>query len=542
MHQNWMVILPPCIVLACSWFSHRALLSLFIGIIASAYIASDFSLAKTITLSVQRFFEETTSTNNLLTFVYLILLGIVTSMISRSGGAKAFGAKITKKIRSAKSAETTTMLMTLFFMFDEYLNAMTTGVIMKSVSDRVKVSRAKLAFLIDAMAAPLTVAVPISAWIAALSRELSQAGITENVTASTVVIADPFAMYVKSIPFIFYSAIMIATVWFIVRTRTSFGCMKEHEEATISGNDSSICEKRNKTYAESGNHEEYKPSDIYGFVIPIVTLVVGIFSSLLISGKFILFGGSNGFFTALGAANVWISLPIGAVFGVVASSAVSMATKPKPLQYIVGGIMDGIKMVAPAVLFLLAAWTFSSLLRQDLQTGQYLANTLAGSIGPALLPMMFFITAILTAFSTGSSWSTISICVPMAVPMVISFMKLVPPVQPGEAWLLLPTIGAILSGAVAGDHISPVSETTVMASISTGIKNMIHVKTQLPYAIPPIIFSTIAFLISGRCAKHGYVVGCVVPLLICTILCLVTVYTLGKAAERKTKRLNKKGF
>ena len=527
MQISWLVVLPPIIVIACSWITHRPLISLLAGIFASSYIACNFSPSQSLTLVAQRMLNEATCINNLLMFLFLLLLGIITEMIGRSGGAKAFGSLLTKKIRTARSAETSTFFMSFLFMFDDYFNALTTASIMKPVTDKLKVSRAKLAFIIDATSAPLSVIMPLSSWIAALARELSQSGITENLSEKPVFLADPFAVYMKSIPFVFYSFLMIVATFFIVRRRISFGAMKDNEQAAITTKDESA------NYKREYNH---KPITLLSFFAPIAILLFTTFISLMVTGQFSLFGGSNGFLMALRNANIWISLPIGGTLGLITSIVLTKFNSNKPLKDIHHGFVGGFKLIYPAMLLLFLAWTFSSLLRHDLETGKFLAQALVGSIGPVMLPVMFFLAAILTSFTTGSAWSTFSICVPIAMPMIVAFMNLKTPADPSAAWLLFPTIGAILSGGVAGDHTSPISGTTTMSSISAGIKNIVHVRTQIPYAIPPIIFTAIALILSTALSKHGYVISFVIPFILSAILCLITLQIIEMVSKRRSKK------
>jgi len=369
------------------------------------------------------------------------------------------------------------------------------------LTDRFKIPRAKLAFLIDSMAAPLVVLIPVSSWIATLTMQLHKSGVSNDLADNPLILADPFSLYLKIIPYIFYSFIIMASVLFIVRTRISFGPMRTQED---------IAQKTGNLYGgkkPSKNIDtSYCPVDhgsLIDFFLPICLLLVSVFAAILYAGNYHLLGGTNSLLKALSSTDIFLALSTGTVFTLITSFLFFLIKRKMHLKDVPLLIKEGIQLMGPSVAILFFAWTFSSLLIHDLKSGTYLASLVVGNIMLPLLPCIFFIVSAITSIAIGSSWGTIAVMVPLATPMLIQLLGIKTPANPEEVYLLLPLLGAAFAGAIAGDHISPISSTTVMSSTSSGAYHADHVYTQFMYALPALISTILAYLLAGFLATYS---------------------------------------
>lgn len=473
--QSWIVLVPPLLVLAFAVITHRVLFALFIGIVSSALIVTNCHLKETFYFLAKNFWQQIYDASNLYTFAFLIVLGMIISLMSAAGGTSAYGTIIKKILKDAKSAKFSSIILSLLFMIDDFFSCLTIGCIMRPLTDSFKIPRAKLAFLIDSLASPLVVIMPVSTWIAMLLMQLNKAGISDVPGDQPIFNADPFLTYLNIIPYVFYSFIILISVWFIVQKNISFGLMRKHELiAQKTGNLFGGKEPEKTTISES-------PQDgsLFDFIYPIGSLMVFSLIAFLYS--------HDPFFAFL----------IGSIISCTSSLLLMLSRGKITISQLKPVSIEGYELMIGSIQILLLAWTFSSILKNDLQTGQYIAHLLLGALPGWLLPAMFFLASLITSIATGSSWGTIAVMVPIAVPMVAAFFKITTPAAIASVPLLLPVIGAIFSGAVAGDHVSPIGTTTIMAATSSGSYLDDHVKTQLPYALPALIGALIAYLLVG---------------------------------------------
>ena len=223
MQNSWLVLLPPFIVLACAFFTRRLNSSLALGVVAGAFIATNFALVQTVTLTGQRLYNTVTDTDNLYMYLFLFTISIIIVLLNRTGAALAFAHTLTEKLRNGRMAETSSLMLSSTLFIDDYLNGLTVGFVMRPITDSFKIPRAKLAFLVHTMTGPLIILAPISSWVGAITATLDKSGIARAGSAGAKIIGDPFFVYLETIPFIFYSLFMITSVWFIVRARISYG-------------------------------------------------------------------------------------------------------------------------------------------------------------------------------------------------------------------------------------------------------------------------------------------------------------------------------
>ncbi len=513
MQNTWMVLVPPLLVVILAATTRRVFVSLLTGIFSALLVAHDFSLTKVLPDMVKRIWHTTElgtitswqafwNTWYLFICLFLILLGIVITMLQHSGGAYAYGNVVSSRLKNKRQAEASSLLLSLFFFIDDYFSCLTVGSVMQPITDRFKIPRVKLGLLVNAMGAPLVVLLPFSSWAAEIIMQIRQSGISAIARTGTLVVADPFYVYMNVIPFMFYSFIAILSIWFIVYKQISFGLYDKHARvAEQTGNlfaGKMPVAKRTKDLSE----EQIKRSSILDFLIPIGTLFVSAMIAILYFGDWQCFGGGNSLMVALQNSKIAAALFVGSVITLLVSTPYLVSRKKLLPGQLPGIFWEGIMLLGPSVGVLILIWTLSGLLRTDLATGQYLASLLIGKINIAYLPLMFFVVAIITSSTMGSAWGTIGIHIPIAVPMLASLLHLQAPVFVASVPVLFPLLGAIVSGAVIGNHLSPISDTMLMSSTSSGSYHIDLVKTQFSFTLPCIIASAVAFLIAGFLASH----------------------------------------
>lgn len=510
MLNSWLVLTPPIVVLALAFITKRINLSLIVGILCSALIASNLHVTKSATLIAGHLWLKLTDPDVYFIYIFLILIGSIITLIIKTGGAAAFAKFASKKIKNKKMAETSSLFMSFCLFIDDYLSNSTVGYIMRPLTDQFKVARTKLAFLVHSIATPLVVLAPISGWSAMITNELRQAGVEKAVSEGARVLANPYLTYIKSIPFIFYSFLMLASVWFIVRLSISYGPMAKHEQKA----------QKRKAAKNSLDANKTKSGSLRDLIIPLLFLMGSITIATVWAEKL---------FKALNWNIPFEFFPLFLAGAAALTASLLFAFKRKKIKVrqVPSMLHGGYKFFIDPIIMLFLASILGALIRTDLETGIYLANMINQGVSIALIPLMLFGIAAAIAIATGTSWGTIAIMVPITIPMVTTLSKISLPAAAGSFALLLPAIGAILAGAVCGDHISPVSETTIMAANSAGAPPIDHAITQFFYALPALVSTCIAFLISGLLLDWPYWVNIVISGGSGLVICLTTLYILG---------------
>lgn len=523
MQNTWIVILPPIIVLILSFSTHKVALSLLIGILSATFLYHDFSIQDALITAIKRIWETTQIANlsswqlfwkseSLLICLFLLILGIIIILINNTGGSKAYVNYVNQKLHTRKAAETSSLILSLLFFIDEYLNILTVGSVMHPLTDKYKIPRTKLAFLVNAIAASLCIIVPFSSWGAFVLVQLHKSGITTEITAKAIINSTPLITFVKSVPYTFYSLTIIAATWFIVRKKISFGLMHKHETiAQKTGNlygGKSPKKVPNMKLSENTNNEK---NSILDFLFPLTLLSIAVITSL--------------FFTNFVAPP---ALFLGSIFTFFASIIFFYFRNKLKFEKIFSLSKDGIMLMLPTLVVISLAWTFSTILKNDLLTGKYLATSIVGYLNITLFPFIFFLATTAVTLAIGSAWGAMAIMIPIAIQMLSSLINLPTPITLENATLILPTIGAVLSGSIAGIQISPISDIVILASTSTGSYLIDHVKTQQQYVIPIIFASSIAFLLSGLLASYHPLVNILIPLISSLLLSFGIFYSLKK--------------
>lgn len=498
MIDSWVVLLPALIVLILALTLRNVQMSLFVGIITAAFLATHFSLGQSLIFIARNLYHQLMLLDHLYTFGFLILLGILIELMTHTGGIAAYTKVIKSHLSTAQSAETASLLLSCTFFVDDYLNSLTVGSIMRPVTDYYKIPRAKLAFLIDSMSSPLCVLVPATSWLVVILSQMNIAGIQNS-----------FEVYLNSIPLLFYPLFILFSAWFIVRFSISFGTMQKFERQAHEGN-------------LFGSHRAAqmhitpltKMGSLADFLFPIGLFITTVIICFLYSGGFFLFGGKNSFFLTLQNAQSSWSLFVAILITVICSNIYFMYYDKIKFKDIMHATKSGFLLMKNSILLLLLAWTFGTILKDDLHAGTYLAHLLIGAFSIQFLPATIFATTMTLAAITGSAWGTIALMIPLALPLVSGI----------SLTLLYACLAAILAGAVAGGHFSPISDSTVISSTSAGCYHLDHVRTQISYAFPALIGSLISFLISGFTASYSYVFQVAISLcsgFACTILLLI---------------------
>lgn len=498
MEQNWIVTLPAILVLLVSIITRNVILSLLAGIISASFIASNFFTLPALSLIINRIIEqsnikslflENQPLGHLYTFGFLIFLGILITLITITGGAVAYSKIIEPKLKSKQNVEFMSLFFSCFLFLDDYLNCLITSCVMKPLTDKFKIPRAKLAYLLDAMSGSLCVLVPISSWIALILTEFRTSGITEVSTKGTLLIADPFRVYLNSILFMFYPILSIITVFLIVKHKISYGLMHEHEVVAEKDNNLFNGKKSLELNLAQGVKDCKTNGSISDFVLPISSFLI-----FTIVFMFYLSGWSIEKFLSV---NPIIALFYSSLLTVILSIIYFLLQKKILLKNLGNVIISGFNSMRNSLVVLLFAWTLGSILEQDLHTGQYIASILIGAVPNFLLPLIIFFTTIIIVAATSSAWGTIAIMLPLAIPAAIEFTSSITPITANSAYLVYSVIASVISGAIAGGHISPVSDSTIISSTSAGAYTIDHLVTQLAYVIPVILASSVSFIVTG---------------------------------------------
>jgi len=518
MNYSFWVLLPPLVVLLIGCLTRRVLLSLFLGIVTAGFIVSYCHPIDTtvyICKSLWKNFElyhlvswsSFLECKNLFICIFLFQLGAIIAMVGHSGGAHAYGNFMQKRLTNKQNTQTASLVLSLFLFVDDYFSSLTAGNVMTPLTDQYKIPRAKLAFLVDSMAAPLAILCPFSSWFAAIIGFLTDNGISSHISSATLIIASPFSVYLYSVPFIIYSFLIILSSIYIVRRRISFGSMKRHEDiAEETGNlFGGNLEYQKKLETEKNiRNEVFKKSSISDFFMPICTFVICIIVGMVLSGGYHPFKESVSFFEALQNSAVAFALFIGGSLSFFLVTCYFVMRRKIAIKDLGPLFFNSSKMMFQTMMILMLAWTLGDILRTDLPIGKYIASLVVGNIQVTLLPLLFFLFSLLIAFATGTSWGTTAVMLPIAIPITIALLGVATPVPIEQVSLLFPVIGAVLSGCVAGDHISPISDTTIMSSSSTKMPHIDHVQTQMGYALPLIVTTAIGFLVLGLTISYGY--------------------------------------
>ena len=496
---GWLSILPPLIAIVLALITKEVYSSLFFGVFSGMLIYA-FSTGGSIISATAMTFDMMYSkiADNAYMIIFLALLWAVVMLVSRSGGSLAYGNWAGKKIRNKRAAAFATSLLGVLIFIDDGFNCLTVGTVMRPITDRLRISREKLAYIIDATAAPVCIIAPVSSWAVAVASEVSD--------------TNGFHAFLSTIPYNFYALMTILMVFVISFTGRDFGPMKKAEERALKefiGKD------------ESAGSEDSK-GKVIDLVLPILVLIICAILGMAYVGGF--FEGVS-FSEAIGY-NPTAGLSLGAFAGLLTAGILYIPRKlMKPKEFI-DCIVNGIGNIVPPMLILILSWTLGGVCRQLIGTGVFISGFVENSSLPlGFLPVLIFVIAALMSFSMGTSWGTFG----MLIPIVTMICE-----ADGAGAFLIPALGATLAGSVYGDHCSPISDTTILASTGADCKHIRHVETQLPYATLVAIICSIGYLITG------FNVAPWIAIIIESVLLVVAVLVLSRSGDKLFGRKKEK--
>ena len=498
LYATFWSLVPPLIAIVLALISKEVYSSLAIGVIFGGLLASGFNFEGTMkTIFENGFVSVLSSAYNVGILIFLVILGMVVALMNKTGGSDAFGKWASKRIKTRVGAQLTSILLGCLIFIDDYFNCLTVGSVMRPVTDKHQVSRAKLAYLIDATAAPVCIISPISSWAAAVT------GFVDG--------EDGFALFVKAIPFNYYALLTIVMMLVITLWKFDFGPMKLHEENAKKGDLFTTGEEK----FEDLDRGEHKDGKLIDMLFPIVSLIICCVIGMLYTGG--IFSGA-GIVEAFSNCDASVGLSMGSFVALIITLAFYIARRSLKFTECMDCLPAGFKAMVPAILILTFAWSLKSI-TDVLGAKEFVATMMEHSAGSMqlLLPAIIFVVAVCLAFSTGTSWGTFGILIPIVVAVFAG----------KDSQMMIISISACMAGAVCGDHCSPISDTTIMASAGAQSNHINHVNTQLPYAMLVAAVSFVSYIIAA------FVKNAAISLIIAVALMVGVLFIIKKVTYKE---------
>ena len=495
-------LLPPIIAIALALITKEVYSSLFIGILVGGLLYSNFAFEATV-LHVfnDGIVASVTDSYNMGILIFLVILGAMVCLMNKAGGSAAFGRWAEKNIKSRVGAQLASILLGCLIFIDDYFNCLTVGSVMRPITDKHNISRAKLAYIIDATAAPICIIAPISSWAAAV------AGFAED--------GQGFNLFLRAIPYNYYALLTIVMMVGLVVMKVDFGLMRTFERNAIETGD--LFSGPNP-YASADEHVSEDKGRVLDLVLPVVVLIICCVIGMIYSGGF--FEGED-FITAFSNSDASVGLMLGSAFALVFSFVYFLIRRSMSFKDMMSCIPEGFKAMVPAIMILTFAWSLKAM--TDSLGAKYFVRDFVRTSATGiqlLLPVIVFVIGCLLAFATGTSWGTFGILIPI-VQNVFSM----------DNPMAIICISACMAGAVCGDHCSPISDTTIMASAGAQCDHVNHVSTQLPYAITCAAVSGVTYLIAGILVSAG--APGILGLPIGIVLMLATLFVIKQREEKR---------
>lgn len=462
-------LVPPVVAIVLALITKEVYSSLFVGILIGGAFWSGFKAEATILHVFQDgVVGVLTDSYNMGILVFLVILGVMVCMMNKAGGSAAFGRWAKEHIKTRAGAQLATIALGVLIFIDDYFNCLTVGSVMRPVTDSHNVSRAKLAYLIDATAAPICIIAPISSWAAAVT------GFVKG--------EDGFSIFIRAIPYNYYAILTIIMMVTLVLAKEDYGPMKAHEKNAIEGD---LFTTGDRPFENATENAIYNKGKVIDLVFPILSLIVCCVIGMIYSGGF--FSGT-GFVEAFSGSDASVGLMLGSFFAMVITIGFYAVRKVLRFSDSMACIPEGFKAMVPAILILTFAWTLKAM-TDSLGAAPFVASVMNSAAGGLmnLLPAIIFLVGCFLAFATGTSWGTFGILIPIVVAVF----------QGTNETMMIISISACMAGAVCGDHCSPISDTTIMASAGAQCNHVNHVSTQLPYAMTVAAVSCVTYMIAG---------------------------------------------
>lgn len=499
-YQTIWSLLPPVIAIGLALITKEVYSSLFVGVIVGGLLYSNFNFEGTLTHAFNEgIVASLADSYNVGILVFLVILGVMVMLMNKAGGSAAFGRWAAKRIKTRAGAQLATIALGVLIFIDDYFNCLTVGSVMRPVSDKSKISRAKLAYLIDATAAPICIIAPVSSWAAAVS--------------SYVEDGNGLYLFIRAIPFNFYALLTIIMMIFLALTNLDYGPMAKHEKNAAEKGDIFSGMKK---MADAALEKENPKGKVIDLVLPIAVLIVACVIGMIYSGGF--FEGVN-FVEAFSNSDASEGLMLGSAVTLVITMIYYLLRRVMSFKDMAECIPEGFKSMVPAILILTLAWSLKAM-TDSLGAKQFVEAVVKSSAGgfQVFLPAIVFLIATFLAFATGTSWATFGIL----IPITLGVFPLTDP-------LGVVCVSACMAGAVCGDHCSPISDTTIMASAGAQCDHVTHVSTQLPYAFTVAGVSFVSYLIAGLIPNAVIVLPIAIVLMIGTLLVMRKLMTGEKA-------------
>lgn len=470
MYASFWSLIPPVVAIVLALITKEVYSSLFVGILVGGLFYSGFNFEMTVNHIFQNGFIGVLSDSyNVGILVFLVILGAMVCLMNKAGGSAAFGRWASTHIKSRVGAQLATILLGCLIFIDDYFNCLTVGSVMRPVTDKENVSRAKLAYLIDATAAPVCIIAPISSWAAAVT------GFVEG--------EDGFSIFVRAIPYNYYAILTIVMMIAMVLLKVEFGPMKLHEDNARKGD---LYTTPDRPYAAAEDEMNDNPKGkVFDLIIPIATLIVCCIIGMIYTGGF--FSGT-GIIEAFSNCDASVGLAYGSFFAMIITVILYMARKVLTFKECMECLPEGFKAMVPAILILTMAWSLKGM-TDSLGAAEFVAALTESSAEGMmnLLPAIIFLIGCFLSFATGTSWGTFGILIPIVVEVFAG----------SNPTMMIISISACMAGAVCGDHCSPISDTTIMASAGAQSNHINHVNTQLPYVFLTAGISFVTYIVAG---------------------------------------------
>ena len=495
-------LFPPVIAIGLALITKEVYSSLFVGILSGGIIyaaASGTGFEGTFKAVVQDgLITNLSNAYNVGILVFLVVLGIIVVLMNKAGGSRAYGEWAAAHIKGRRGAALSTLFLGVLINVDDYFNCLTVGSVMRPITDKHNISRSKLAYLIDSTAAPICIIAPISSWAAAVS------GTVEGVNG--------ISLFINTIPYNLYAFLTILMVIFISVSDTDYGPMKIHEDNAKNGD---IFTTKNNTYEQDAQPVTER-GRVIDLILPVAVLIVFCVVGMIYTGGF--FSGTD-FVTAFANCDAAYGLSLGSISALIVIIAYYMFRRVLKFNECMDSIAAGFKQMVPAILILTFAWTLKTM-TNHLEAGAFVSGVVQSATAlSVLLPVILFVVAIGLAFATGTSWGTFGILIPIVTSVFEAELANVS--QTGEIpSMVIICISACLAGAVCGDHCSPISDTTIMASTGAQCDHVNHVSTQLPYALTVAAVCVVGYLLSGFVHNVFIVLGFSLALMLAVLFAI----------------------
>lgn len=490
-------LLPPVVAIVLALITKEVYSSLFIGIIVGFLLQADFNPVNAFNLFITELGGNIGGNAGIL--IFLVILGCMVALMIRAGGSKAYGDWAVSHIKSKSGALWATFILAIVLGVDDYFNNLTTGNVMRPVTDGHKISRAKLAYMCDATAAPVCIMMPVSSWAAAVT------GVINNEELG-------FQIFLRAIPYNYYAILTMVFIIMMTALNIDYGPMKTHEDNALKGD---LYTTPERPFAGSEAMKFNPAGKVMDLIVPVIILIIGCVGGLIYAGYL---GGGTDLLSMFANTDAFFGLPFGSGIALIVNIIYFLIRRSMKFTDLMDCLPEGFKQMVPAILILCFAWTIGGVTRYGLGAPEFVAG-IVESMGPNLqnfLPAVVFLIACGLAFATGTSWGTFGILLPIVLEIFtpggfdnlsVDALNNVP--------ILMVGIGATLGGAVCGDHCSPISDTTIMASSGAQCYHLNHVATQLPYAMTVAVISFVNYIITGFLINY-------IPEIVCLLIAIAT--------------------